>query len=89
MLTQWGCELADKKGLECFVESTDEGVPLYRSAGFVVVYRYVIDPETNGESDSYRMLKERLWPEPMNCWVMWRPTGGRFVEGETRYSWEE
>ncbi|MCJ1331547.1 hypothetical protein MMC10_008238 [Thelotrema lepadinum] len=89
MLAEWGCQLADKKGLECFVESTDEGIALYKSQGFVIVDHYDFDPETENTSASYKALKEKLWPEPMRCWVMWRPKGGKFVEGQTKYSWEK
>ena len=81
--------------LECFVESTDDGRALYESMGFVVVDHFFLDGrpvEEDGkelESEEWAGIRKEVFPEPMRVWVMWRPKGGRFVEGETKYSWEE
>ena len=89
MLMDWGCELADEKNLECFVESTDAGRPLYESKGFVVFDYYDINPQMENASDAWQKLKEELFPEPMRCWLMWRPKGGKYVKGQMNYSWKE
>ena len=34
MLVQWGCEIADELGLECYLEASDAGYRLYKSKGF-------------------------------------------------------
>ena len=89
----WGCELADKKNLECFVESTEDGRALYESMGFIVVGYFYLNPfpETGAGTPSkeWTKIKEEAFPEPYRVWVMWRPKGGKFVEGVTKYSWEE
>lgn len=35
MLVNWGCQLTDKHGLECHLESTQAGHPVYMRKGFV------------------------------------------------------
>lgn len=35
MLVRWGTERADALGIRCFVESSEEGLGLYRACGFV------------------------------------------------------
>ena len=91
LLMDWGCELADKMDLECFVESTEDGRSLYESAGFVVVDHFYLDPQPeNGKpSEDWAKIKKEAFPKPYRVWVMWRPKGGKFVKGETKYSWEE
>jgi hypothetical protein len=91
LLMEWGCNLADKMGLECFVESTDDGRALYESAGFVVVNPFFLDPQPENENPSqeWQKIKQEAFPEPYRVWFMWRPKGGKFVEGETKFSWEE
>jgi len=34
MLVKWGTDQADKRGLPCFLESSPEGLGLYRKHGF-------------------------------------------------------
>ena len=35
LLVDWGVQQADRDGLGCFVDASDEGVPVYRKFGFV------------------------------------------------------
>jgi ribosomal protein S18 acetylase RimI-like enzyme len=35
MLMDWGVQQADRDGLRCFVDASDQGVPLYKKYGFV------------------------------------------------------
>jgi GNAT superfamily N-acetyltransferase len=35
LLTRWGTERADEKGVECYLEGSIEGKPLYLKEGFV------------------------------------------------------
>jgi hypothetical protein len=85
---RWGTELADKLGLEAFVESTKAGVPLYESAGFVVVDHFYLNPHTENPSYEWVQLKQQMFPEPFPVYFMWRPKGGKFEKGVTKYSWE-
>ncbi|KAF7594657.1 hypothetical protein BBP40_008748 [Aspergillus hancockii] len=34
LLTQWGCDVADKLGVQCYVESSKKGYPVYKRKGF-------------------------------------------------------
>ncbi|KAE8372479.1 acyl-CoA N-acyltransferase [Aspergillus bertholletiae] len=34
LLTQWGCDFADRLGVECYVESSKKGYPVYKRKGF-------------------------------------------------------
>lgn len=36
LLLRWGCERADQEGLDCFLDATEAGKPLYERFGFVV-----------------------------------------------------
>ena len=35
MLVGWGVDLADQDKLECFVDASDQGVPVYEKFGFL------------------------------------------------------
>ncbi|TEY23574.1 hypothetical protein BOTCAL_1468g00010 [Botryotinia calthae] len=90
LMMQWGCKLADEKGLEAFVESTDDGRELYKAHGFVIVRPFFLEvlPATKGDEEEFAKLKEAIAPKPYRVWLMWRPKGGKFEEGKTVYSWE-
>jgi hypothetical protein len=88
-LMKWGCRFADDAGLEAFVEATSSGRPLYESVGFVVVDHYYLDPQTESPSEEYVQVKKEIFPEPFVVFFMWRPKGGKFEPGKTRYSLEE
>ncbi|GMG02453.1 unnamed protein product [Aspergillus oryzae] len=34
LLSQWGCDSADRLGIECYVESSKKGYPVYKRKGF-------------------------------------------------------
>ncbi|KAJ5826005.1 hypothetical protein N7474_003143 [Penicillium riverlandense] len=34
LLTQWGCDLADKYGIDCYLEASKKGYPMYKRKGF-------------------------------------------------------
>ncbi|TGO85939.1 hypothetical protein BPOR_0350g00070 [Botrytis porri] len=90
LMMQWGCKLADKKGLEAFVESTDDGRELYKAHGFVIVRPFFLEvpPATEGDEEEFANLKEAIASKPYRVWLMWIPMGGKFEEGKTVYSWE-
>ncbi|KAF7889668.1 uncharacterized protein EAF02_002083 [Botrytis sinoallii] len=90
LMMQWGCKLADEKGLEAFVESTDDGRELYKAHGFVIVRPFFLEvpPATESDEEEFAKLKEAIAPKPYRVWLMWRPKGGKFEEGKTVYSWE-
>ncbi|TGO17575.1 hypothetical protein BTUL_0016g00380 [Botrytis tulipae] len=90
LMMQWGCKLADEKGLEAFVESTDDGRELYKAHGLVTVRPFFLEvpPATEGDEEEFAKLKEAIASKPYRVWLMWRPKGGKFEEGKTMYSWE-
>lgn len=49
---EWGCQLADEQGIECYVDASMMGAPVYKSAGFVWRRRIdVPDRERYGHVD--------------------------------------
>ncbi|CAG8948726.1 hypothetical protein HYFRA_00001847 [Hymenoscyphus fraxineus] len=92
LMMEWGCKLADEMGLQCFVESTDDGRELYKSAGFVAVHPFFLDAqpsnEQEGDNPEWLEAKEKITPEPYRVWLMWRPEGGVFKDGKIGFPWE-
>ena len=43
MLLEWGTSRADEASLECFVDGSTAGQPVYERAGFVVVKVFELD----------------------------------------------
>ena len=87
MMMKWGTEKADEFGLDAFVEATDEGFPLYTAAGFVAVDDIWVDAYNANPSDEWLRVKEQL-KLPMHGTFMWRPIGGKFEKGVTKFPWE-
>ncbi|TID17439.1 acyl-CoA N-acyltransferase [Venturia nashicola] len=50
-LVKWGTDLADKQGIECYLESSIEGRPLYERLGFRVVKEVPFNLEDFGRPD--------------------------------------
>ncbi len=82
MLIQWGLEKADELGIEAIVEATAEGRPCYAANGFRYINTFHCDPTKNDPSREWMALEKRL-RTPIPLFLMWRPKGGKFVEGET------
>ena len=72
-------------GLECFVESTDDGRALYESAGFVVVDSFFLNPQGGETNDEWKDIKKRNFPQPCKVWFMCRPKGNS-IKRETESS---
>ena len=87
MMMKWGLELADAKGLDAFVEATEEGFPLYKAAEFILVDDFWADAQTENPSAEWKALREEL-KFPMHGYFMWRPPGGKFEKGVTKFPWE-
>lgn len=81
-LINWGFEKADELGIESIVEATAEGRPCYEANGFRYISTFHIDPTKNNPSREWLALEKEL-RTPIPLFLMWRPVGGKFVEGET------
>ena len=72
MILDWGVKIADEKGMEAYIDATDQGIPLYNKHGFFTGPRleYTLDklPATPVRA---AMEKELL---PFEWWPMWRPS---------------
>ena len=85
----WGCNLADKLNVDCFVESTEDGLALYESVGFVVVDHVDLYPVAENPSPSWVRIRDEKFPKTFRVWIMWRPKGGKLADGEIKYPWDE
>ncbi|KAL3442684.1 acyl-CoA N-acyltransferase [Aspergillus insuetus] len=83
---EWGLRIADERGLECWLDATAHGRPLYESFGFRPILENSVNPVPEREMD------EKEWEEwrhfentilPIDVTVMWRPPQGEFVDGVT------
>lgn len=86
-MMKWGLEKADAMGLDSFVEVTEAGYEMYKAAGFITVDDFWVDTETNQPTQEWKNLKEKL-KFPMHGYFMWRPPGGKYEEGSTKFPWE-
>ena len=82
MLIEWGFQKADDLGIESIVEATAEGRPCYMANGFRYISTFHCDPTKNDESAEWLALSRRL-QTPIPLFLMWRPKGGKYVEGRT------
>ncbi|KAL8923918.1 MAG: hypothetical protein Q9208_004355 [Pyrenodesmia sp. 3 TL-2023] len=84
LMVEWGTKKADEMGVEAFVEATEVGVPLYEKHGFHLMNEFVLRGELEDMDEGLKKLQEELtW----HGYYMWRPKGGKYVEGETVAPW--
>lgn len=87
MMMKWGLDKADAIGLDSFVEATEAGYELYKAAGFVTVDDFRADAKTETPTEEWKRLKGEL-KFPMHGYIMWRPPGGKYEKGHTKFPWE-
>lgn len=86
MLLDWGTKKADELGIEAFVEATDNGKPTHERHGFTYMNTLYLDPTRRNPSK--RWLELCNWLQtPIHYYLMWRPKGGKYEEGETVAPW--
>ena len=68
LLVRWGMERAVKEGLDCYLEATPPGLPLYKRLGFEDFDEWDFDAREYGG--------EGLW----RTWYLWRPVDARSRE---------
>lgn len=63
MLIQWGCDIAQKQGVPCFLEASPAGLPVYQKSGFEEVDRFVFDLEKHGGEGSRVNVQMIKYPD--------------------------
>lgn len=88
LMLEWGTRTADSLGVESFIEATADGVPLYEKWGFKMMNEFVLRGELGGEGEEMDEKLKKLTDElTWHGYYMWRPPGGKYVEGETVPGW--
>ncbi|KAL8648730.1 MAG: hypothetical protein Q9210_004811 [Variospora velana] len=87
-LINWGVKEADRLNLETYIEATDLGKLTYEACGFVYAGTNYLESAKRNASPEWRSL-ERDMQTPIHVYRMWRPAGGKWVEGETQFPWKE
>jgi hypothetical protein len=59
---EWGTQTADRLGVDCFVEGSQTGLPLYLRHGFEIIEDRVVKPVVKEEekSSEWKQLEETL-----------------------------
>lgn len=84
-LVEWGTNTADELGVESFVESTEDGRPLYLRHGFHVTNEFDLAPKKENPGEEWKKLDKKL--RPMHGYFMWRPIRGEYEDGKTAIPW--
>lgn len=71
MLMQAGIDNADARDLECWIEASSLGKPLYENFGFNPLSTINLDTPKDGESEVWTQCRQQLTPPPIT--TMWRP----------------
>ena len=82
-----GLDQADNLNIEAFLEATEDGKPCYETLGFIYMGTRFWRTGKQNPSQQWEEM-ERYLQMPVPTHLMWRPKGGRFVEGETVLPWE-
>lgn len=84
---QVGITKADELRLECWMEASDMGKPLYEKFGFESLLRVAFDCEKPNASDEWRKCAHEMTPPPV--FAMWRPKEGVRIagQGEVKMPW--
>ena len=85
MLLDWGIEKSNELDLEIWLNSGPTGKSLYEKNGFVALEKVTVRPETSEPDERWRQMERELLP--ITTWPMWRPRGGRYIEGKTAKPW--
>lgn len=83
---------ADSLSLECYLEGSELGTPLYLQKGFVLLERPVMsfpyhssENQKDSRSKEWNRLVRGLHAEAVA--IMWRPVKGEYEEGKTVLPW--
>ena len=85
LLMEWGIKIADERGLESYIDATEEGIPLYEKHKYTMAPRVDFMAEKIQASPAIQELQEELLP--FSFWPMWRPIGGNVLP-DIQKPWE-
>jgi GNAT superfamily N-acetyltransferase len=91
MLMTWGLEKADELGFESWIEAAPSAVSFYERHGYVKVQDIELDPLLPEDLSEKELQEWRSTSQSIlsvTAIVMWRPAGGKYVEGQTVKPWE-
>ncbi|KAH8728982.1 hypothetical protein GQ44DRAFT_608047 [Phaeosphaeriaceae sp. PMI808] len=74
LLMNAGISRADDLNLECWMEASAMGKPLYEKFGYQNLFRLTFDTNVPDASDQWRKCAHELTPDPV--FAMWRPKRG-------------
>jgi GNAT superfamily N-acetyltransferase len=74
LLMDVGIGRADGLNLECWMEASTMGKPLYEKFGYQSLLKLAFDDERSDASDEWRKCAHELTPPPI--FAMWRPKRG-------------
>lgn len=83
-----GISQADSLNVECWLEATAMGKPLYEKHGFRSLLGFTVDMERKNASFLWKRAQHELTPSPISG--MWRPKGGVWetAEGTVKMPWD-
>ncbi|KAH7072348.1 hypothetical protein FB567DRAFT_454523, partial [Paraphoma chrysanthemicola] len=88
LLMNVGLIRADKSNLECWMESSGMGKPLYEKFEFQPLFKIAFDNDSLTASDVWRKCAHEMTPPPI--YAMWRPARGLSRSqngGEVKWPW--
>ena len=77
-----GIQRADNLNLECWMEASAMGKPLYERFEFRPLLKIAFDNERPGASDEWRKCAHEMTPPPI--FAMWRPKRGLWKSEDGR-----
>jgi GNAT superfamily N-acetyltransferase len=87
LLMTVGISQADALNLECWMEASAMGKPLYEKFQFQSLLKIAFDNERPGASDEWRKCAHEITPPPV--FAMWRPKRGLMSKHEDRrWPWD-
>ncbi|KAF2877554.1 hypothetical protein BDV95DRAFT_674137 [Massariosphaeria phaeospora] len=88
LLMTAGISRAHDLDLECWMEATAMGKPLYEKFGFRSLFKVAFDTEKANASDVWRKCEHEMTPHAF--FAMWRPRGGVWTVGgkDVEMPWE-
>lgn len=87
LLMDVGVVRADELDLECWLEASEMGKPLYEKFGYHSLLKVAFDNEKPNASDEWRRCAHEMTPPPI--FAMWRPRKSVHAgsQGELRMPW--